>query len=170
MFDRVDGRHIDYGPETGDLIPLADMLRRLRHLRTPAFPVPQLADRLAGHLSAREAHALRGTHLLHTDTNPHNVLVSRSGHAHLVDWAMPALGPAWVDAAYTATWLMCFGQTPEDTGTWLSGIPSWQQADTRAVEAFVNGTCRDFTARVGERGAEASNARFRCLLDLPRPS
>ncbi|MEU9332362.1 phosphotransferase [Streptomyces sp. NPDC048290] len=167
-FAHIDGRHVDYGPGTGDLIPLAATLRRLGHLRAPAFPVPQLADRLVEHLSTSEAQALRGTHLLHTDINPHNVLISHNGPAYLVDWAMPALGPAWIDAAYTATWLMCFGQTPGDTSTWLSSIPSWQQADSPAVEAFVNGTCRQFTAHVGERDAAASNARFQHLLDFPR--
>ncbi|MFJ6659487.1 phosphotransferase [Streptomyces sp. NPDC091377] len=167
-FIHINGRHVDYGPGTRDLVPLAHTMRQLRHLRTPAFPVPQLADRFAGHLTPREAEALRGTHLLHTDTNPHNVLISHPGHAYLVDWALTALGPAWVDAAYTATWMMCFGQTPEATGAWLSGIPSWQHADPRAVEAFVAGTCREFTAGVGDQDSAASNARFQALLDFPR--
>ncbi|MEW1549293.1 phosphotransferase [Streptomyces tsukubensis] len=164
-FTHIDGRHVDYGPGTKDLKAVADTLNRMYDLRAPAFPVPQLSDRFDVPLKPGEAEALHGTHLLHTDTNPHNVLIDRdSGTAYLVDWAMPALGPPWVDAAYTATWLMCFEQAPEDALAWLSGIPSWQQADPQAVEAFVDVTCREFTAGVGARDAAASNARFRHLL------
>ncbi|GLF97477.1 phosphotransferase [Streptomyces yaizuensis] len=164
-FAHIDGRHVDYGPGTRDLEAVARTLRRMHRLRTPRVPVPQLPDRFAGHLRPGEADALRGTHLLHTDTNPHNVLIDEGGHAHVIDWAMPALGPAWVDAAYTATWLMTFGQDPGEAMTWLSGIPSWQQANPPAVEAFVTATCSEFTASVGEAAAAASNSRFRHLLD-----
>ncbi|MFI5941231.1 phosphotransferase [Streptomyces uncialis] len=169
-FIHIDGRHVDYSPGTTDLDAVTHVMRRSHGLRTPPFPVPQLSDRFAGHLKPGEVDALHGTHLLHTDTNPHNILISNhDGHACLVDWAMPALGPAWVDAAYTATWLMAFGQTPDDANAWLSGIPSWQQADRIAVETFVRVTCRQAVAQVGERGAATSNAQLRHLLDTPRP-
>jgi hypothetical protein len=167
-FVHIDGRHIDYTPGTGDLEPLTRTVRRLQHVRTPRTPVPQLADRFAGYLKPGEADALYGKHLLHTDTNPHNILISTGRHAYIVDWAMPVLGPAWVDAAYTATWLMTFGQPPADALAWLSGIPAWHQADPRAVEAFVNVTCREFTISVGEQDSAASNDRVRYLLDAPR--
>lgn len=169
-FIHIDGRHVDYSLGTGDLGAVTRTMQRMQHLRTPAAPVPQLSDRFAGHLRPGEADMLHGTHLLHTDTNPHNILISNhDGHAYLVDWAMPALGPAWVDAAYTATWLMAFGQTPEDALAWLSDIPSWQLADRASVETFVKVTCRHWTARMGEKDAAGSNAEFRHLLDTPRP-
>ncbi|MEU0691175.1 phosphotransferase [Streptomyces uncialis] len=164
-FTHIDGRHIDYEPGTGDLEALARTTRRMCDLPAPSVPLPHLSDRFAGHLRPGEADALRGSHLLHTDTNPHNVLISTSGDAHLIDWAMPALGPAWVDAAYLATWLMAYGHTPEEARAWLSGIPGWREADRAAVEAFVNVTCRHWTARVGEKDSISSNDRFRCLLD-----
>ncbi|MFD4831682.1 phosphotransferase [Streptomyces uncialis] len=167
-FTHIDGRHADYGPGTGDLEALARTVRDMRHLRTPTFPVPQLADRFAGHLRPGEAALLNGRHLLHTDLNPHNVLITDPDEpARLVDWAMPALGPAWVDAAYVATWLMCFDQTLEAVGKWLSGIPSWRDADRAAVRAFVDVTCREFTASAGEKDSAANNARFRQLLAFP---
>ncbi|OKH95801.1 phosphotransferase [Streptomyces uncialis] len=169
-FTHIDGRHVDYSPGTADLGAVTHVLRRTQSLRAPAFPVPQLSDRFAGHLKPGEADVLHGTHLLHTDTNPHNMLIpNHDGHACLVDWAMPALGPAWVDAAYTARWLMRFGQTPEDALAWLSGVPSWQQAHRKAVETFVRVTCRQAIAQVGERGSATSNTQFRHLLDTPAP-
>ncbi|MER5772033.1 phosphotransferase [Streptomyces sp. NPDC001985] len=168
-FIHVDGRHVDYGPGTGDLGAVTRTMRRMQYLRAPVFPVPQLADRFAGHLKPGEADMLHGAHLLHTDTNPHNIMIGGGGQAYVVDWAMPALGPPWVDAAYTARWLMSFGQTPADALAWLSGIPSWQQADPRTVEAFVDVTCRQAVAQVGERGSATTNAQFRHLLDTPRP-
>ncbi|WP_308312044.1 phosphotransferase [Streptomyces albipurpureus] len=166
-FGYVDGRHADYGPGTGDLGTIALTVGRMHQLPVPAVPLVQLSERFAGCLRPGEADALKGSHLLHTDMNPHNVLIGAAdGRAYVVDWAMPAIGPAWVDAAYLATWLMSYGHTPEDAHTWLSGQPSWRQADRGAVEAFVAVTCRDFSESVGEENAATSNARFRHLLDF----
>ncbi|MFD8934675.1 phosphotransferase family protein [Streptomyces sp. NPDC059578] len=167
-FAHVDGRHVDYGPGTGDLEALARTARRMHQVRTPAFSLPQLADGFAGHLRPGEADALHGTHLLHTDTNPHNVLIDRAGDAYVVDWAMPALGPVWVDAVYLAVWLMAYGQPPEDAVAWLNGFDVWRQADRRAVETFVDVTCRHWTDRAGEKDAEPRNADFRRLLEGAR--
>lgn len=163
-FEHVDGRHVDYGPGSGDLDALTRTVRRMGHLPAPGVALPQLSDRFAGHLRPGEAAALKGSHLLHTDTNPHNVLVGASANASVIDWAMPALGPVWVDAAYMATWLMAYGHAPEEARAWLSGIPGWRDADRTAVEAFVNGTCRHWTAQVGEKDSGFSNARFQELL------
>ncbi|WP_229868984.1 phosphotransferase family protein [Streptomyces inusitatus] len=165
-FAYVEGRHVDYGPGTRDRPALTRATRRLHRLPAPTFPVPRLSDRFAGHLSPGEADALKGSHLLHTDTNPHNVLIGRSGVAYIIDWAMPALGPAWIDAADIAVWLMAYGHTPEEAQAWLSRSPGWRQAESAAVEAFVSATCRNWTARVGETDAESQNTRVRRLLDF----
>ncbi|MGW1978819.1 phosphotransferase [Streptomyces sp. NPDC001889] len=167
-FVHVDGRHVDYGPGTSDRAALMRVTRRMHRLRAPAHPVPRLSDRFAGHLRPGEAEALKGSHLLHTDLNPHNIVISHAGgDAYIVDWAMPALGPAWVDPASMAAWLMTYGHAPADALAWLRGTPSWPQADRKAVEAFVNVTCREFTASVGDKDAEPRNTRFRHLLDAP---
>ncbi|WP_434600468.1 phosphotransferase [Streptomyces sp. A5-4] len=143
-------------------------MSRMHDLRILHTPIPQLSTRFAAFLHPGEAVALKGSHLLHTDTNPHNVMIGNyGGDAYLVDWAMPAIGPAWVDPAYLATWLMSYGQPPSDALGWLGGFTSWRQADPKAVETFVNVTCRHWTATIGEKGAEPSNARFRHLLDFP---
>ncbi|MFI5617555.1 phosphotransferase family protein [Streptomyces sp. NPDC051567] len=162
-FAHLDGRHVDLSPGTGDLDAVARTLERVQSLDAGGLRIPRFAERFRKYLEPGEAEALEGAALLHTDANPHNILV-RAGDAYLVDWAMPATGPAWVDPAYTAVRMMECGQTPADALRWLHRFPGWRRAEPGAVRAFVNGTCRHWTATVGEKGAGPSNARFRSLL------
>ncbi|MFI1182273.1 phosphotransferase family protein [Streptomyces sp. NPDC020799] len=160
-FAWVDGRHADLSPGSGDLPLVADVLREAQTLRAPAG-LPPLADRWPDLGRAARA-SLSGETLLHTDTNPHNLLVGPE-RAWLIDWAMPASGPAWVDVAYTAVRLMESGHLPGDALAWARTFPCWRAADPRAVAVFVGATCRQWSARVGVRGARASNDRFAALL------
>ncbi|WP_405799246.1 phosphotransferase [Streptomyces sp. NBC_01506] len=161
-FDYIEGRNADLGPGSADLDTVALTLHRMHQLRLPDLTIPPLADRFSGHLLPGEEQALAGGHLLHTDTNPHNIMIS-GGNAYVVDWAMPAVGPAWVDAAYTAVRLMEYGQSPATALAWLNTIPSWRRADPKAVAAFTSATCRRWTATVGEKSAAASNTRIQHL-------
>ncbi|MFE6780522.1 phosphotransferase [Streptomyces sp. NPDC057702] len=164
-FAYVRGAHADLGPGSRDLAAVASTLQRVQQAPPPRFPLPRLADRFAEHLLPGEAEALAGEHLLHTDTNPHNLLIEEAtGAAYVVDWAMPALGPAWVDAAYTAVRLMECGHTPRAARAWLAAFAAWRAAEPTAVEVLVNVVCRHWIATVGPRDAEPSNARFRSLL------
>lgn len=168
-FGRISGRHADLGPGSQDLAAVASALRRMHDLPVPDFPLPQFADRLRTFLRPGEAQMLQGNHLLHTDTNPHNIMIGDGGgEAYVVDWAMPAIGPAWMDPACTAVRLMECGQPPEDALAWLGQFASWRQARPSAIHAFVDATCRHWTATVGEKNAEPSNGRFRHLLDCGR--
>ncbi|MET8181480.1 phosphotransferase [Streptomyces sp. NPDC005336] len=168
-FVYVAGRHADLGPDSEDLGAIAFTIERMHDLRLPTFRLPQFADRFRKFLEPGEAEALKGSHLLHTDTNPHNLMIADHDRvAYVVDWAMPAIGPAWVDPAYTAVRLMECGQSPEDALAWLGGFASWRQANDPAVRVFVNATCRHWAATVGLASAEPSNARFRHLLDYSR--
>ncbi|MBC3841787.1 aminoglycoside phosphotransferase [Streptacidiphilus sp. 4-A2] len=166
-FDYVDGRHADLSPGSADLRTVAHLLKRAQACRPPqAYRVPALAERYRPVLRPGDAEALAGMALLHTDTNPHNLLIAdRCGY--LIDWAMPALGPSWVDPAQTAVRLMEADCPPGDARAWLAGFPDWERAPREARERFVDVVCRDWTARVGEKLAEPSNARFRSLLPPP---
>ncbi|MEW2576788.1 phosphotransferase [Streptomyces syringium] len=161
-FEWVDGRHADLAPGSADLAPVAEALMAVQGVRAPTG-VPLLAGRWPD-LDDIDRELLAGDALLHTDTNPHNLLISDDGRAWVVDWAMPAAGPAWMDVAYTAVRLMEEGQDPGEALRWAAQFPSWAAADPTAVEALVRLTCRRRTARVGERGARGSNGRFEALL------
>ncbi|PWI42566.1 phosphotransferase [Streptomyces sp. ICBB 8177] len=174
-FVYIRGNHADLGPGSPDLDSVRSTINRMRSLSGDSLwlarsgaRIPQLSERLAAYLSAEEAAHLRGNTLLHTDTNPHNIIVSRpGGEVYVIDWAMPALGPAWVDAACTAVRLMECGHEPASAVEWLAPLPHWRRANPKAVEAFVNATCRQWSATVGEKDAEPSNNRFRALLGFP---
>ncbi|AZK93498.1 MULTISPECIES: phosphotransferase family protein [Streptomyces] len=166
VFDRVDGRHADLGPGSKDLDAVREVLGRMGRLRVPdGVRVPTLAERFAGHLRPGDSELLAGDTLLHTDTHPHNLLVEHAtGRAYAVDWARPATGPAWVDAAYTAVRLMECDQPPDAALAWLATVPAWQEAAPDAVRAFVDAVCRHWTAVAGERNAEWSNGCYRQLV------
>ncbi|MGW6459811.1 aminoglycoside phosphotransferase [Streptomyces sp. NPDC055078] len=170
-FIHIDGRHADLSPGSADLAAVTFTLQRLRGLRAPEAPLPRFGQRFAAYLKPGETEALTGRHLLHTDTNPYNIMVGRhGGNAYLVDWAMPAIGPSWIDPAYTAVRLMECGQSADDAIGWLSGFPHWRRADPKAVETFVQVICRHWAETVGEPEAETRNERFRQLLDFPHES
>ncbi len=169
-FEYVDGRHADLSPGSADLRTVAHLLKRAQTCRVPeGHRVPPLTARYRPFLRPGDAEALAGTALLHTDTNPHNLLITER-RGYLVDWAMSALGPSWVDPAQTAVRLMESGGTPAQARAWLSGFPDWERAPWDARARFIELVCRDWSAKLGEKDAEPGNARFRSLLTSPNAS
>ncbi|MFD7015814.1 phosphotransferase [Streptomyces sp. NPDC059928] len=110
-----------------------------------------------------EVPLLAGGTVLHTDTNPHNLLVG-DGRAWMVDWAMWAQGPAWVDVACTAVRLMEADTPAAEALEWAAQFRSWRSADPAAVAAFVSASCRQWEAMVGPVDCRPSNRRFEALL------
>lgn len=162
-FEAVAGRHADVGPESRDLALVADTLRVARWCRVPdGVGLPSLAERYAERLRPGDAGLLSGGVLLHTDTNPHNVLVS-GRRGWLVDWALAATGPAWVDMLQTAVYMVAFETPVRAARAWLAGFPEWADADPRAVDAYVHAVCADATARFGA-AADGSNQRLHALV------
>ncbi|MEU1782971.1 MULTISPECIES: phosphotransferase [Streptomyces] len=170
-FEYVGGaRHADLSAGAADHTLVAEALAGACGLRPPPprLAVPSFARRWAGFLETGELPLLHGRSLLHTDTNPHNLLVT-ADRAHLVDWAMPALGPAWVDVANTAVRLMEADCPPGDALAWAAGFTAcWRSATSAALRAFVTANCRAWTSRVGPVDARPSNERFTALLGLFR--
>lgn len=164
-FEHAPGRHADLS-RAGDRRLVAEVLAAVQGVPAPAG-VPPLADRFANVLDPGRLDLLRGEQLLHTDTNPHNLLVG-GGRAWLVDWAMPAAGPVWVDVAYTAVRLMEADVPAAVALGWAARFPSWRAADPAAVEAFVVGSCRAWERAVGAERAVSSNRRFEALLAAVR--
>ncbi|MFI1254200.1 phosphotransferase family protein [Streptomyces netropsis] len=165
-FEHLEGRHADLSPGSADLPLVGEVLRTAQAIRAPRhISVPRFADRWTRYLGPGELRLLDGEMLLHTDTNPHNLMVT-GDRVHLVDWATPALGPAWVDIAYTAVRLLEADSTPDDVRTWAARFPCWASADPQAVGAFVSANCRRWETVVGSAAARSSNARFAALLTM----
>lgn len=167
VFDWADGRHADLGPGSPDLPLVAEVMLAAQEITAPHFLYMPLAHRLGPWLETAEVPLLAGETVLHTDTNPHNLLVS-DDRAWMVDWAMWAQGPAWVDVAYTTVRLMEADTAPADALLWAERFPSWRQADPKAVAAFVAGSCRQWEAMVGAVDCLPSNLRFEALLAAVR--
>jgi hypothetical protein len=109
-FEHLHGRPANLAPGSADLPKIADALWRLGDIEVPDLPLRRFEDRWAGLVDDAALHLLSGKHLLHTDLNPHNILIAE--RAHIVDWAWPTLGAAWVDPVCAALWLIAEGHTP----------------------------------------------------------
>ena len=95
----------------------------------------RLEDRWAGLADDSALTLLAGEQLLHTDLNPHNILIG--AHARIVDWAWPTLGASWIDPACAALWLIAEGHTPEAAESWAQQIPSFSAAPHPGIDAFT---------------------------------
>lgn len=136
-FELIQGRTADFGPGSPDLRKVVGTLARLARTSCPAIPLKGVAQRWAPYTDPTALHLLRGEHLLHTDMAPHNVLVDDHG-AHLIDWAWPTRGPAWVDPAVWVLRLLEAGHTPEQADAWAAQLPAWRAAPPAAVAAFAD--------------------------------
>ncbi|MGH3673526.1 MAG: hypothetical protein ACRDSH_23340 [Pseudonocardiaceae bacterium] len=134
-FEHLDARHANLAPGSPDLPKIVNALIRLGQIPPPDLPLRGLPDRWAGLADDSTLALLAGDHLLHTDLNPHNILIG--DRAHLIDWAWPTLGPAWVDSACAALWLIAEGHTPAAAEDWATQIPSFAAASHHAIDAFT---------------------------------
>lgn len=134
-FEHLDGRHANLAPGSTDLLKVADTLTRLGQIQAPNLPLRRLEDRWGGVAGDSALELLAGEHLLHTDLNPHNILIGE--RAHIIDWAWPTLGAAWIDAACAALWLIVEGHTPATAENWAQQIPSFAAASGPGIDAFA---------------------------------
>ena len=139
-FEHLDGRHANLAPGSTDLPKVADTLTRLGQIQAPDLPLRRLEDRWAGLADDSALALLAGEHLLHTDLNPHNIVIGDT--AHLVDWAWPTLGAAWIDPACAILWLIAEGHTPAAAETWAQQIPSFAAASRPSIDAFTTASRR----------------------------
>lgn len=137
-FEHLDGRRADLGPGSADLPAVAGVLGQLAELVPPRIACKRIEYRWAdaAQQAGIDATFLAGCNLLHTDLNPHNILVTDAG-VRIVDWSWPTLGAAWIDTACTALWLIAEGHSPVDAETWASRVPMWTNASGDALDAFT---------------------------------
>jgi hypothetical protein len=136
-FDHLHGHRADYTPGSPDLSLLTATLTTLASV--PATPdCRDITDRWAdaAHRAEVNPELFAGDRLLHTDLNPHNVLITTTA-AHLVDWSWPSRGAAWIDTACAALWLIAEGHTPHDAETWAERSPTWSHATPTAISAYA---------------------------------
>ncbi|RII06976.1 hypothetical protein DSC45_34680 [Streptomyces sp. YIM 130001] len=153
VFDHVTGLHADYRDST-DLAHVTDMLTRLSEVHAPhGIELKEAGHRLRDYLPADTKSLFAGNQLVHTDLNHTNVLIT-GDRALLVDWAWGTRGPAWLDAAWWALWLIADGEhTPHSAEQWAARVPAYRQAPEDALDVFSD-AMRHLWGEIAENGAE----------------
>jgi hypothetical protein len=140
-FERIHGRHACYAPGSPDLPKVTRAIGQLGRIPCPGLPLKRAEQRWAPYAEDTAALGLlRGDSLLHTDYNPLNVLIS--GTAHIIDWAWPTRGAAWIDPACLTLRLIAAGHAPRDAETWAAQIPAWHTASAQAIAVFAAASAR----------------------------
>ncbi|MEU8571327.1 hypothetical protein AB0C51_23820 [Streptomyces pathocidini] len=99
----------------------------LQNTPCPVIELKRADDRWSGYASPAGVEHLAGDTLPHTDLPPHNMLVT--DRAHLIDWAWPTRGAAWIDPAVLILRLMEAGHTaPNADARTSKHVPSWSTA------------------------------------------
>jgi hypothetical protein len=143
-FEYIEGRHADYAPGSDDLPEVIEVITRLGSVRCPDLPeLKKPEQRWAAYVSEPEQlELLRGNVLLHTDYNPLNILIDSDGRAHIIDWAWPTRGAAWIDPACFVYRLMAAGHTPRSAEAWARYTPAWAGASEAAISVFSRANAR----------------------------
>ncbi|TGB03320.1 aminoglycoside phosphotransferase [Streptomyces sp. MZ04] len=140
-YEHLVGRHADYTPGSPDLPLVARALVELQNTPCPEIELKRAEDRWRGYAGPAGVEQLAGDTLLHTDLAPHNMLVT--DRAHLIDWAWPTRGAAWIDPAVLILRLMEAGHTAPAADAWTRDrIPSWATASPASVMAFSEANAR----------------------------
>ncbi|MEV6492643.1 hypothetical protein AB0M20_29090 [Actinoplanes sp. NPDC051633] len=151
-FDHFPGRHADLGPGPPDLPLVAAVLTELATVLTPCgVPVQPATVRWGDWIDPA---VVDGETLVHTDVTPKNFLVSRVGDIQVIDWAMPVLGAAWIDAARMIVRLIRAGNGPGQAEAWASTVPSYAAAPAQKVTAFSLAMARLASYRRTQNAAE----------------
>lgn len=158
-YERIAGRHADYAPSSPDLPLVTDALTELQRTRCPDLPIKRAEQRWSSYAGPAGVNQLAGDTLLHTDYAPDNILIT--DRAHIIDWAWPTLGAAWIDPAVLALRLMDAGHSAHSADKCAHQIPSWQTAPHDDVAAFsvANARLWDEIARSDPQPWKKSMAR-----------
>ncbi|WP_437109200.1 aminoglycoside phosphotransferase [Streptomyces sp. enrichment culture] len=135
-YEVLPGRHADYAPGSADLPLIAAALAELQEITAPSgIPVKAAEQRWSAYAPPGTATLFTGDTLLHTDLAPHNVLVD--DRAHIIDWAWPTRGAAWIDPTILILRLIEAGHTPAEADAFARRFPSWRTAPAKAEKAFA---------------------------------
>lgn len=79
--------------------------------------------------------------------------------AHIIDWAWPTRGAAWIDPAILILRLLEAGHTLVEADAFAQRFPSWRTAPAEAKEAFAAAN-----AAVWEEIARADSASWEAAM------
>ncbi|NUT49572.1 MAG: phosphotransferase [Saccharothrix sp.] len=161
-FEHVSGQHADLSPGSPDLPAVAEAVEDISRASPPPasvarrpmaeqwaramdaetkLPPPDGADPwsvanadLLVTWAARAPAHLDGPHLIHSDLNPTNFLVS--DRARVIDWAWWKTGAAWIDPAFLVIRLIAAGHDPDRAEKWARGFDGFAAAPADALTAF----------------------------------
>ncbi|MFE9024381.1 aminoglycoside phosphotransferase [Streptomyces sp. NPDC007808] len=136
VFEDIPGSHADYSPGSPDLEHITAALTNLAHTPCPPVPLKPMTERMADYTGGGDLSLFAGEHLLHTDWNPHNALIT--DRAHLVDWAWAARGAAWIDPALWVIWLIRSGHPAPQAEQWGAKTRAWRDAPPHALDLFAS--------------------------------
>ena len=130
------GRHADYAPGSADFTLVTAAIAEFQRTTAPTdIPIKAAEHRWAAYAPPGTAALFAGNTLLHTDLAPHNMLVD--DRAHIIDWAWPTRGAAWIDPAILILRLLEAGHRLTEADTFARRFPSWRTAPAEATEAFA---------------------------------
>ncbi|RPF30365.1 aminoglycoside phosphotransferase [Streptomyces sp. TLI_185] len=136
-FEYVNGGHADFTPKSRDLPAVMATMRRLAKVPAPALELKSMPHRLRTFVDdPADLSWFAGDSLLHTEWNPHNVLVS-GDRALFVDWGWASTGAAWIDPALWLLWLIAHGHTCDQAERASATHPAWALAPAEGLNALA---------------------------------
>ncbi|MFE6178804.1 aminoglycoside phosphotransferase [Streptomyces sp. NPDC056464] len=136
-FEYVEGKHADFTPGSPDLTAVMASMTRLSQVPTPSTELKTMPHRLRSYVDdPAELAWFSGNSLLHTEWNPHNVLMTNR-EAMLVDWGA-SLGAAWIDPALWLLWLIAHDHSPAQAEAQAAVHPAWEHAPSAGLDALAH--------------------------------
>ncbi|MFJ3779817.1 aminoglycoside phosphotransferase [Streptomyces sp. NPDC090075] len=137
-FDYVEGGHADFTPGSPDLPAVMTTMARLAEVPAPDIELKDMTHRLRTYVDdPADLSWFEGNSLLHTEWNPHNVIMADGG-ALFVDWGWASRGAAWIDPALWLLWLIAHGHTPVQAESEAAAHPAWELAPPAGLDALAH--------------------------------
>ncbi|MFI6662279.1 hypothetical protein ACIBL8_42985 [Streptomyces sp. NPDC050523] len=112
-------------------------MTRLADVPAPALELKSMPNRFRSFVDdPADLSWFAGDSLLHTEWNPHNVLVS-GDRALFVAWGWASTGAAWIDPALWLLWLVAHGHTCDQAENAAAAHPAWELAPVEGLHALA---------------------------------
>ncbi|MET8412555.1 aminoglycoside phosphotransferase [Streptomyces sp. NPDC005195] len=137
-FEYIEGRHADYTPASHDLPAVMASMIRLSKIPAPALELKSMTHRYRTYVKEpADLSWFAGDSLLHTEWNPHNVLIT-ADQALIVDWGWSSTGAAWIDPALWLLWLIAHDHTCHQAEQAAAAHPAWRHAPAEGLRVLAH--------------------------------